>query len=180
MCPYFKTVGTWKVVRLTALRTDRLPPFPQGNSPVTHFCYRLSRPQGLFQWKIPMTTSGIELATFRFVAQRLNNLRHLIINLEFSRQIFEKYSNIKFHRNSSIGSRVASCGRTYRLTDKTEIIVVFRSFAKALKNRKLCNTVHFLNNVMKWQMLGNSSNTIWRLGQLQCSLYVTHKQKQAG
>jgi len=36
------------------------------------------------------------------------------MKLEFSRQIFEKYSNIKFHENTSSGSRVVSCGRTDR------------------------------------------------------------------
>ena len=34
------------------------------------------------------------------------------MKLEFSRQIFEKYSNIKFHENLSSGSRVVSCGQT--------------------------------------------------------------------
>jgi hypothetical protein len=33
-----------KVVRLPVLRTDHL--YPLGKSPGTHFCYRLSRPQG--------------------------------------------------------------------------------------------------------------------------------------
>jgi hypothetical protein len=35
-----------------------------------------------------------------------------VTRLEFSRQIFEKYSHIKFHENPSSGSRVVPCGRT--------------------------------------------------------------------
>jgi len=31
-----------------------------------------------------------------------------------SRQIFEKYSNIKFHKNTSGGSQIVPCGRTER------------------------------------------------------------------
>ena len=64
--------------RLSALRTGRL--YPPGNTPGTHFCYKLSRPQGhsaigriLCQWKITLTPAGIEPATFRFVAQHLNH-----------------------------------------------------------------------------------------------------------
>ena len=40
------------------------------------------------------------------------------MKLEFSRQIFEKYSNIKFHENPSSGSRVVPYGRTDRRTNK--------------------------------------------------------------
>jgi len=40
----------------------------------------------------------------------------ILMKLEFSRQIFEKYSNIKFHENPSSGSRVVQCGRTDRRT----------------------------------------------------------------
>jgi len=38
----------------------------------------------------------------------------ILIKLEFSRHIFEKYSNVKFNENPSNGSRVVSCGRTDR------------------------------------------------------------------
>jgi hypothetical protein len=36
----------------------------------------------------------------------------ILIKLEFSLQIFEQYSNIKFHENTSSGSRVFPRGRT--------------------------------------------------------------------
>jgi len=36
------------------------------------------------------------------------------MKLEFSRQIFEKSTIIKFHKNPSSGSRVVPCGRTVR------------------------------------------------------------------
>jgi len=55
------------------------------------------------------------------------------MKIEFLRQILEKYSNIKFHKNPSSGSRVVPCGRTDGQTDTTNLIVAFRSFAKANK-----------------------------------------------
>ena len=42
--PRFQDSRHMKVVRLSALRTGHL--YPPGNIPGTHFCYRLSQPQG--------------------------------------------------------------------------------------------------------------------------------------
>jgi len=39
------------------------------------------------------------------------------MKLELSRQILEKYSNIKFHDNLSIGNRPFPCGRKEGRTD---------------------------------------------------------------
>jgi hypothetical protein len=36
----------------------------------------------------------------------------ILIKREFSRQIFKKNSNMKFHQNSSTGSRIVPFGRT--------------------------------------------------------------------
>jgi hypothetical protein len=58
------------------------------------------------------------------------------MQLELSREIFEKYSDIKFHENPSIGSRVP-CGRTDGQTDRmTKLIVAFCNFAITPKNLK--------------------------------------------
>jgi hypothetical protein len=42
------------------------------------------------------------------------------MKLEFSRQIFEKYSNIKFHEHLSFSSQVAPCGRTDGRTGRND------------------------------------------------------------
>ena len=58
--------------------------------------------------------------------------------LEFSRQILEKYSNIKFHEKPSSGIRVVTCGRT----DMTKPIAASRNFASAPVNGHKKRTGH--------------------------------------
>ena len=89
--PDFMTTvqGGGKVVSLT-----HRPHLPPGNSPGTHFCLRLSRPQGqsaigrIMSMKIPMTPSRIEPATFRFVAQHLNHCATAVPNLNSVPKLF--------------------------------------------------------------------------------------------
>jgi hypothetical protein len=58
-----------------------------------------------------------------------------LMKIEFSQQIFEKYSNIKFHENPSSGRRDVPYGRIDRRTDMTKVIVAFRNLANAPTNR---------------------------------------------
>jgi len=56
------------------------------------------------------------------------------MKLEFSRQSFEKHTNIKSHENLSSGSRVDPCGRTDGQANMAKLKVAFRKFANAPKN----------------------------------------------
>ena len=55
------------------------------------------------------------------------------MELELSRQIFEKYSNIKLLESPCSGSRVVPCGRT----DITRLIVLF----SVLRTRLVTNHI---------------------------------------
>jgi len=56
----------------------------------------------------------------------------ILMELEFSRQIFETLKYL-FHEKTSSGSRVVSCGQTDSRTDMTKSIVAFRNLAHSPK-----------------------------------------------
>jgi hypothetical protein len=56
----------------------------------------------------------------------------ILIKYEYSLQILEKYSNMKYHENPSNESRAFPWGRTDR--QMVKLIVTFRNFAKTPKN----------------------------------------------
>jgi hypothetical protein len=53
------------------------------------------------------------------------------MEVEFSRQILEKYSNIRFNENLFSGSRVDPWGQTDGRTDMIKLMNAFLNFAKA-------------------------------------------------
>ena len=80
--PSFETIGTWRW-------SDFQPYAPAAFTPQGIFLVLISvtgwvdprvivRPEGLCQWNIPMTPSGIELAAWRLLVQWLNQLRHYV------------------------------------------------------------------------------------------------------
>jgi len=72
----------------------------------------------------------------------------ILMKFEFSRHFFEKYSNIKFHKNPPSRCRIFYADRRMdEQTDKTKIIVAFRNFENAPKKimrlMKLCKSMTF-------------------------------------
>jgi len=57
------------------------------------------------------------------------------MKLEFSQQIFEKFSNIMFHEYPLIGNRVVPCGQREGRTDMTKLEVPFCSCANSPTER---------------------------------------------
>jgi hypothetical protein len=56
----------------------------------------------------------------------------ILIKLEFSREVFEKYASVKFRKSFQWGPifSMQIDGQTDRQTDMTKLIVAFRNFVK--------------------------------------------------
>jgi hypothetical protein len=73
-------------------------------------------------------------------------------------QIFEKSSNIKFHRNPYSGSRVVPCGQA----DMTNLIVAFRSFVNAPKILTKRAMAHRVNMLLSLSYYGPVSRKLYQ------------------
>jgi hypothetical protein len=65
-------------------------------------------------WRIQRDT----IINVYFCSCKVPVICHILMKLEFTRQIFEKYSNTKFHKNWPSGIWVVPCGRTDGWTDR--------------------------------------------------------------
>jgi hypothetical protein len=64
-----------------------------------------------------------------------------LMKLEFFRQVFEKYSDIKCNENPSSGSGIVSRRQTDGHADLTNLIVAYNNFANAPKILHSAHTV---------------------------------------
>jgi len=132
------------------------PPLTPGNAPGTHFCYRLSRPQGhsaigwiLWQWKIPLRPAGIEPVTFRFVAQHLN---HFSGDSDDRNYILWSVTTCRLVNSYRLFGEACRCHLSVlKSLERLALIVLLREVfglsapwrpRAAPKRRQLCNTRH--------------------------------------
>ena len=98
----------------------------------------------------------------------------ILTKIELSRQIVEKYKNVKFHENSSNGSRVFPCGqadrRTDGRTDRRNDINLTAFFEILRKHLKI--SVSFLQK--RHGFFFNKNPGLWSSGQQSLVVRITY------
>jgi len=91
----------------------------------------------------------------------------ILIKLEFFTQIFEKYSNIKLHENSSSGSRVGPCGQADRHNEANSRFSRF--YERGKKPQRVYQFVH-----MEWRNVRRTTVRItnFHMNYVHCTTYV--------
>ena len=97
--------------------------------------------------------------------QSISHSCQILMKLEFSQQISETSSNIKFHEKPSSGSRVVPCWQTYGWTDRhEEANSRYSQFCKRaqkwLAKRKITCVQHFVTTQLRFNQENVPSSNI--------------------